>query len=227
MQPRSTLEIRELSLSDIEAAAQMLAVGMQDNPLHIRVFAGADARREGALQQLFAKLLRRQLREGVILGAHTRSELAGVAAMVPPGSCQPTLSEQAAMLPALLRGRMLHRSGPILRWLHAWSRHDAAAPPHWHLGPAAVHRRQRGHGIGSALLGELCARLDNHEGCGYLETDKPENVRLYRRYGFETYAEEDVLGVRNWFMLRRWPASRNADTIASTSRTAVAAVRRR
>ncbi|HNP37830.1 MAG TPA: GNAT family N-acetyltransferase, partial [Woeseiaceae bacterium] len=120
----------------------------------------------------------------------------------PPGRCQPTLCEQAAMLPALLHGRMLHRFGPLLCWLHAWSRRDAAAPPHWHLGPAAVHRQQRGQGIGSALLGELCARLDSHEGCGYLETDKPENVRLYRRFGFEIHAEQDVLGVRNWFILR-------------------------
>lgn len=203
MHSTSTLEIRKLSLADIEAAAQMLAVGMQDNPLHVRVFAGADARRAGALQQLFVRLLQQQLRKGLILGAYGHGELAGVAAMVPPGCCQPTLREQATMLPALLRGRMLHRSAPILRWLHAWARHDAAAPPHWHLGPAAVHRQQRGQGVGSALLGELCVRLDKHGSCGYLETDKAENVRLYRRYGFEMFAEQDVLGVRNWFMLRR------------------------
>lgn len=203
MHGRNAVEIRELSQRDITAAAHMLAVGMQDNPLHVRVFAGADARREGALQQLFEKLLRQQSRKGVILGAWTHKTLVGVAAMVPPGRCQLTLPEQAAMLVPLLRGRMLHRSWPILRWLHAWSRHDAAAPPHWHLGPAAVDRQQRGQGIGSALLGELCARLDRLKACGYLETDKPENVRLYRRYGFELHAEQDVLGVRNWFMLRR------------------------
>lgn len=203
MNSASPFEIRKLAVADIGAAARVLAVGMQDNPLHIRVLAGADVRREGALQQLFAILLHQQLRKGVILGAYGRGGLIGVAAMVPPGRCHPTLREQATMLPALLRGRMLHRFAPILRWMHAWARHDAAAPPHWHLGPAAVHRQRRGQGIGSALLGELCAQLDSLGACGYLETDKPENVRLYRRYGFEMVAQQDVLGVRNWFMLRR------------------------
>jgi ribosomal protein S18 acetylase RimI-like enzyme len=37
----------------------------------------------------------------------------------------------------------------------------------------------------------------------YLETDKPENVRFYERFGFEVVGEEEVLGVPNWFMLRR------------------------
>ncbi|HNP37834.1 MAG TPA: GNAT family N-acetyltransferase, partial [Woeseiaceae bacterium] len=84
MHPRYTFAIRKLSLPDVEAAAHMLAAGMQDNPLHIRVFAGVDARREGALQRLFAKLLRQQLRKGVVLGAQDRNGLVGVAAMVPP-----------------------------------------------------------------------------------------------------------------------------------------------
>ena len=192
-----------MSSSDIRAAAHMLASGMQDNPLHIRVFAGADRQREGALSELFAQLLSQQMRRGVLLGAYESNGLVGVAAMVPPGQCQPTLRDQMTLLPALLRGGALHRSVPILRWLHAWSRQDAAAPPHWHLGPAAVHHLRRGQGIGSALLRELCARLDEHAACGYLETDKPENVRLYRRFGFELQAEQGVLGVRNWFMLRR------------------------
>src|SRR3546814_13434265 len=35
-----------------------------------------------------------------------------------------------------------------------------------------------------------------------LETDKPGNVRLYRRGGFEVVAEQPILGVTNWFMQR-------------------------
>src|SRR3546814_15633113 len=35
-----------------------------------------------------------------------------------------------------------------------------------------------------------------------LETDKPGNVRLYRRGGFEVVAEQPMLGVTNWFMQR-------------------------
>src|SRR3546814_19111604 len=36
-----------------------------------------------------------------------------------------------------------------------------------------------------------------------LETDKPGNVRLYRRGGFEVVAEQPILGVTNWFMQRQ------------------------
>jgi hypothetical protein len=37
---------------------------------------------------------------------------------------------------------------------------------------------------------------------GYLETDKPENVTFYKRFGFEVVDEHPVLGIKNWFMLR-------------------------
>jgi hypothetical protein len=36
----------------------------------------------------------------------------------------------------------------------------------------------------------------------YLETDKPENVRLYKRFGYHVTAEAEVLGVTSWFMTR-------------------------
>jgi hypothetical protein len=37
---------------------------------------------------------------------------------------------------------------------------------------------------------------------GYLETDKPENVTLYERFGFKVTGEAKVFGVPNWFMWR-------------------------
>jgi len=37
----------------------------------------------------------------------------------------------------------------------------------------------------------------------YLETDKRENVAFYERFGFQTQAQEPVLEVPNWFMVRR------------------------
>lgn len=48
-----------------------------------------------------------------------------------------------------------------------------------------------------------CARMDAARENAYLETDKPENVRFYRRFGFEVIGEGEVLGVANYFMLRR------------------------
>ena len=51
-----------------------------------------------------------------------------------------------------------------------WAKHDPEEP-HWHLGPVAV---------------------DAH-----LETDRPENVSFYERFGFEIVGEQEVLGVPN------------------------------
>ena len=46
-----------------------------------------------------------------------------------------------------------------------------------------------------------CNALDQRQAIGYLETDKDANVRLYLRGGFEAIAEQQVLGVPNWFKL--------------------------
>jgi hypothetical protein len=52
------------------------------------------------------------------------------------------------------------------------------------------------------MLAVYCEQLDLAGDAGYLETDKPENVRLYERFGFEVQSHAFVLGVQNWFMWR-------------------------
>jgi hypothetical protein len=44
-----------------------------------------------------------------------------------------------------------------------------------------------------------CQQLDQTGRPGYHETDRPENVAFYRRFGFETAGEAPVLGVENYF----------------------------
>jgi predicted N-acetyltransferase YhbS len=77
-------------------------------------------------------------------------------------------------------------------------------PGHPPLPPRAgpVDPLLRGEGVGSRLLADYVGELDVREETGYLETDKPDNVRLYRRFGFEVVASANVLGVPNWFMVR-------------------------
>jgi ribosomal protein S18 acetylase RimI-like enzyme len=58
-------------------------------------------------------------------------------------------------------------------------------------------------GIGTKLMRVFSARMDAAGEDAYLETDKPENVRFYERFGFEIVGEQEVLGVPNWFMTRR------------------------
>jgi ribosomal protein S18 acetylase RimI-like enzyme len=209
------VELRELALHEIPSAAGVLSRGMRDNPIHIQVF-GEDARqRERALRLMFVPVLRQQMRKGVVLGAFISGELAGVTGMVPPKHCQPTVAEKVTVLPALIRGGGLRSFWRILEWVGDWSRHDAAIS-HWHLGPIAVDRALQGMRIGSALLGEICRRIDGHRSAGYLETDKPGNVIFYKRFGFYVVDEHPVLGIMNWFMVRNAVVITSVDSKKAT-----------
>src|SRR5690606_34043176 len=169
--------IAPLQDASVAGAAVLLAGSMRDNPLHLAVFGDDQTRLEPLLSVAFARLLRRQMRAGHVLAAYEGDALAGVAAMVAPGRCGLPVPEQLAMFGVLARGGALHRLPRVARWLQAWKRHDPRFD-HWHLGPEAVVRTRQGRGIGSRLMQEVCARLDRSRGIGYLETDKPENVRL-------------------------------------------------
>ena len=114
-------------------------------------------------------------------------------------------------LPALVR----HRAAAAIRavrWLDDWEHRDPDRP-HAHFGPFGVEPELQGQGIGSLVLREYTRRLDEAGEASYLETEKPENVALYSRFGFEVIDEAEFLGVRNWFMWReagaRGPALRD------------------
>lgn len=141
--------VRPLTAATIAPAAQLLAGSMRDNPLHRRVFGGDEARLEPLLARAFARLLRRQMGNGLVLAAYDEDALVGVAAMVAPGHCQPRLQDKLGMLMVLARAGALWRLPRIQRWLGRWKRHDPDID-HWHLGPAAVDRTRQGQGIGAA-----------------------------------------------------------------------------
>ncbi len=195
------LEIRELGPEELGQAATLLARGMRDNPTHIEAFGEDVAKRERRLGALFGAVLPLVARKGVLIGAFREGALLGIAGLAEPGECRPSGHESLRMLP-----RLLPRVGPasLVRmgaWMRVWARRDPAER-HWHLGPVAVDRPLQRQGIGSAILEEVCARMDDRGSLLYLETDKPENVRFYQRYGFETIGQTPVLGVTNWFMMR-------------------------
>ena len=195
------IEIRELHLGETDAAAAVLGRGMRDNPLHVRAFGADPGPRERTLTRVFQGVLRQYISKGVILGAFDSGTLAGVCAMVEPGRCQPTGGERLRLLPEAIAGAGLGGTVRLLKWVGAWARHDPQEP-HWHLGPVGVERHLQGQGIGTALLRVFCQRMDALQAMAYLETDKRENVAFYERFGFQMRAEETVLEVPNWFMVR-------------------------
>jgi ribosomal protein S18 acetylase RimI-like enzyme len=191
------IEVRPLDGDELQVAALLAARGMRDNPLQIAAIGQDPKRRVRILHRGFFRLL--QLDGRPTLGAWDGDRLVGVAASAEPGHCQPSPRERLRLAPTFL---MAGRAAPRLaRWMSAWAKHDPVRP-HSHLGPVTVEPDLQGRGIGSMLLTDYCHRLDQTGMLSYLETDKPENVRLYERFGYEVTGEADVIGVTSWFMTR-------------------------
>lgn len=193
------LHVRTLGRTDVDDIAGLLGRGMSDNPIHLAAY-GVDeshvARRHTQMMRTLLAASPALRIEGVDRGAR----LVGVAAAAPPGRCQPSpLSRLRLAMRALSFGP--RTTSRLLSWTGAWAEHDLTEP-HVHLGPVAVDRHLRGQGIGSLLLLRHAATLDAVGMPGYLETDRPDAVGFYRRFGYVVVDEADVLGVPCWFMRR-------------------------
>jgi len=204
------IEIRELSPGPRELVANVVASGMSISPLHRVIHGAQQPMLLSSLARGFGVALQVNQRPGLV--AWLGGNAVGVLIFGIPGVCLVSGVQNAKLrqqLTEVLRPEVAER---FLAWRAAWAEHDPAQP-HWHLGPLAVAREQLGNGIGSALLTLFLAQVDAQAGVAYLETDTPRNAKLYARFGFETVAEGDVLGVRCFYMLR--PAQGSARIAAS------------
>ena len=107
------------------------------------------------------------------------------------------------MLPSL---RTVGGLGPLKRgmeWQRACKKHDPREP-HWHLKMIGVGPDSQGKGIGRQMMDVYCNIVDSDKLEAYHETDRPENIPFYERYGFKVVGQETVIGVKNWYM--RHPA---------------------
>jgi GNAT superfamily N-acetyltransferase len=193
------VQVRSLRPDEVRAAVAVVARGMRDNPLHVAAYGENERLRLARHSQLIAGLFAASA-SLVLTGAFRGEVLAGVSGAAPPGTCRLGVAPRIRMLPALA-SLGPEAAARVLSWTRAWSRHDPSAP-HVHLGPVAVDAHLQGHGIGTSLLADHCRQLDHSGATGYLETDKPENVTFYRRFGYAVVGRTLVLGVPNWFMAR-------------------------
>lgn len=196
------VEIGALDVSELEAALDLLSRAMGDNPLAVAAF-GDDPEVRRRRFRRFVGGAAKALGWGpnMLVARDPDGGIVGVCNAMPPGECLSSPSQQPRVLPSLLANRP-DVAGRAMRWLGLWTRRDPTGR-HWHLGPVSVDAHLQGMGVGSLLMRVFCARMDAAREDAYLETDEPENVRFYERFGFEVVGEEEVLGVTNRFMLRR------------------------
>lgn len=208
------VDIRALTEAELPTATALLAEGMGDNPVHLRVFGPNASRRRRYLAHFLSPLVAHVHGNGELWGAHVEGELVGVLGMIAPGRCRPGIRDRLtfarAMMPTI--------PPPVLwrlrRWLAAWARHDPKTP-HWHLGPMTVLATHRRRGVARRLMTHCCQRLDALDATGWLETDLEINAAFYRTLGFVTVRQEQILGEPTWFMQRAPDLLRDrADTSA-------------
>jgi GNAT superfamily N-acetyltransferase len=77
--------------------------------------------------------------------------------------------------------------------------------PHWRLEAVGVVPAAQGRGIGRKLVEPVLGRCDALRRPAALETSSADNVRLYRRLGFEVHHEVQVPSGPHVWLMRRAP----------------------
>lgn len=204
------VEVGETRPQEVPAAIAVVARAMSTSPMSRAVIDGDDARRVRYLTMFFTRLYALARHQRPLVARLDGRVIASTNDLV-GGSCRFGWRERLRAAPDLVRTppAITVRS---VRWLNDWERRDPDRP-HSHYGPFGVEPELQGRGVGSLMMAEYTRRLDAGGEDSYLETDKPENVALYGRFGFEVVDEAEVLGVANWFMWRSAgadaPATRN------------------
>jgi ribosomal protein S18 acetylase RimI-like enzyme len=197
----ATIHIEAFNQGMTQQVCHMLARAFVTNPLNIAAFGPSQLARNEAFFQVGLAAMK-----GPRLVATDGSEILGLIHWVHAPNCQFSGFEQLRMAPALLKGCGIASVLRVGSWQSVWSRNDPSAP-HAHLGPLAVSPEAQGQHTGHQLMERYCEELDQSSIAGYLETDRPENVGFYHRFGFEVTNEVMVLGVRNYLMWRKAKSS--------------------
>lgn len=114
------------------------------------------------------------------------TDIVGVAAWLPPEHYPQPVPTQLAQLPGMLRAfiRTPRSLAHARTYLGAIARVHPKEP-HWYLCALASDPSLQRSGVGTLLMHEGLALADRDGVACYLETQKPENLAYYRRFGFE------------------------------------------
>jgi ribosomal protein S18 acetylase RimI-like enzyme len=175
--------------ADLPAISAMLARAFLEDPVMVFMFPEeADRRRK--LPRLFTLLLTSSLPLGgcdVLAGAEAAT------LWRPPGREGIPFWEILLHIQSFLGIYGFRGTGRALTLLGAMDKHHPREP-HWYLMVIGTEPALQGKGCGGAVLRHRLSRIDAQHLPAYLEASKPENVSIYRRFGFEQRAELQIPG---------------------------------
>lgn len=196
-----TIVIEGYSADRLESTVSVLANAFSTNPLHVAAFGPQRIDQN----QLFFRIGLENMFAGQAFVALLDSAVCGYVHFNPSPYCLPAPEELPAAAAALFLplGDATKR---IVEWFSRWCELDPR-DPHVHLGPIGVSPEVQGKGVGSALMARYIEHLKQEGAAGYLETDRPENLAFYKKFGFVVEHEERILGLPTWYMWRPSPSS--------------------
>ena len=190
------IAIKKYSADRLDECVAMLADAFVNNPLHRSAFG------PGRLDQnrLFFRIGLRHMFIGQSFMALHDGEVCGYVHFNPWPDCLPAPEE----IPTVVAARLtpLGEAIPqVIRWFTRWCHLDPEEP-HVHLGPIGVAPKMQREGAGTALMQRYIEHLEQEKAPGYLETDRPENVEFYKKFGFAVRRAEELIGSPTWYMWR-------------------------
>ena len=147
-------------------------------------------RRPETISLVFGSLIGDAFRHGGGWAARLDGEVVGVSIWLPPGKSPVPTTRHLRFWRNWLRLGLIHPSG-FARAVRAGHALDELHPrePHWFLSILAVDDGHRGKGIGRLLV-EPGLRTARAAGVPvHLDTNRPENLPIYERLGFEVSEE--------------------------------------
>lgn len=202
--------VRDLGAGDREAFVAVMSAAFARDPLVVAVLGADDAtgpaarRRDAFMSFMFDQ---NRISGGRPRGAFVDGRLVACALLEPPPASRlvGTLRMVAAALafvPVAIRcgGRATAQLNDYVRR----TRRVAPAAPHCYLAMLGVTPLAQGQGWGKRLVYDAIAqaeRAPRSTGIA-LDTENPDNVALYTRWGFETVAIVELAGVRAVAMFR-------------------------
>jgi GNAT superfamily N-acetyltransferase len=190
------LVLRKYSPADLDECVSVLAHAFVSSPLHLSAFGN------GRIDQnrRFFRLALRNMFFGQAFVALDDGALCGYVHFRAWPYCLPAPEEIPTAAATLLKP--LGEAVPkFIQWFARWCHLDPQEP-HVHLGPIGVAPKMQGKGVGSALMRYYLEHLEREKAAGYLETDRPENAKFYKKFGFVIRHQETLLGTPTWYMWR-------------------------
>jgi GNAT superfamily N-acetyltransferase len=189
----------------LDQAVDVAVRAFDDDPFFSYLFP-KPANRHRSVARLHRIVLVHLSRIGTTRSAVLDGRVVGVSLWIPPGrwpyppllQVRQAFGAVRAFLPDL---SSLGRGGRILRIVE---QSHPKTPPHWYLQLLMVDPDVQRQGIGGRLQAPELAACDREGLTAWLETQKPENVPYYGRFGFEVVHEHHPVpdGPSMWSMRR-------------------------